>query len=244
MGNACACDLAFRTRDLFQSELKLKPLKTTLKGASKNEEVFIQYNTQLHNTNFSSLILTSKSHSRPHSAFATLRKSINSDSDRISVYKSLQGNAKSIQEEIIYEGELEKYKPGISQKYTTRWCKLTNEGFGYFKNQWASACYSDPLNFIPTDQIKKIKVVKNRIQKVNPDLFEFEICVYNEDELLKISRKTKGFSKMGSGKDLSASSWTVRQAEWFIGEKRFLFGAKDFDTFNMWIKKFEKVIRH
>ena len=60
-------------------------------------------------------------------------------------------------EEIIQEGELNKYRPGFKKQYITRWCVLTNEYFIYYKNRESAQIWiQTPLFFVPISEIKTI----------------------------------------------------------------------------------------
>lgn len=54
--------------------------------------------------------------------------------------------------DIIYESELMKYKPGIRHQYMSRWCQVTKTHFLYFADGLPYASYlSRPLAIIPLD---------------------------------------------------------------------------------------------
>ena len=52
--------------------------------------------------------------------------------------------------DVLYEGELLKYKPGLKISYIERWGQITKNEFRYFKNNWTANCWlSRPLQHIP-----------------------------------------------------------------------------------------------
>ncbi|CDW83195.1 UNKNOWN [Stylonychia lemnae] len=62
--------------------------------------------------------------------------------------------------EIIYESELMKYKPGIKHQYMSRWCQLTKSHFIYYAEGVPYASFlARPLAVIPMDAIESVKRV-------------------------------------------------------------------------------------
>jgi len=64
--------------------------------------------------------------------------------------------------EFVYlEGELPKYKPGISALYINRWCQITKTCFNYFKNNWEANCWlSKPMLSIPLSCVQAVRPIK------------------------------------------------------------------------------------
>jgi len=61
-------------------------------------------------------------------------------------------------DEVIFESELMKYKPGIRHQYMSRWCQVTKSHFLYFAEGVPYASYlSRPLAVIPLDQIDSVR---------------------------------------------------------------------------------------
>lgn len=229
MGNACSCYLSCRPNDIFKQELKRKPANATLRGKSTNEEPFIDFNSSFHDTNFSVQLKKNK----PQSSFAFLKVPC-ADSEKIRVYQNIQSPVRSIQEEVILEGELEKYKPHQSSLYTPRWCRITAQSFSYFKNKWSTL--HSPLYYIPLSMIASLKVVKNRIQKNNPELFEFELIILGEEEN-SYAKKSKSTTR-----EPSITSFGIVDEEMLIGDKKLLFGTKDHIIFHDWVKSFNTLL--
>lgn len=61
-------------------------------------------------------------------------------------------------EDVLYEGEMMKYKPGLKISYIDRWGQLTKREFRYFKNNWTANCWlSRPLIVIPFRNIAAVR---------------------------------------------------------------------------------------
>ena len=243
MGNSCACDIACRGKDIFDSDLRMKPSNSTVQGSSLIEEEFITQNSNFHNTNFSKLIAESQTKQKPSVEMDYLDVQRLNESRFSNLDKSYQTPIKEFTYDLVVEGELEKYRPGLDQKFTTRWCRLTNEGFAYYKNQWAAACFKKPLNFIPLSRIKRINVTENRIQKKNPELFEFEICLYRENSTGKASRSSVSVTRVGENvTKVSPYWWNDRKLELVNSQSKLIFGIKDIKSFKYWVKNFESLL--
>ena len=62
--------------------------------------------------------------------------------------------------EIIFEGELMKYKPGLNHMYMSRWCQVTKTHFLYYAEGVPYASYlGRPLAAIPIAEIASLKRV-------------------------------------------------------------------------------------
>lgn len=97
--------------------------------------------------------------------------------------------------EIIFEGELMKYKPGIKHQYMSRWCQVTKTHFLYFAEGVPYASYlGRPLAVIPIDAIESVRRVcvdvPERAEKyAKLRNFQFEIFLKrNEGDLRWTSR--------------------------------------------------------
>ena len=61
-------------------------------------------------------------------------------------------------EEIIREGEIVKFKPGIEKNFISRWIQLSTRSFRYYKNHYHSICYlTRPISAIPLNAIDKVQ---------------------------------------------------------------------------------------
>ena len=62
---------------------------------------------------------------------------------------------------VYFDGELEKYKPGLSTHYITRWCQVTRSRFSYYKSHWGANCWlSKALLSIPLGWIQSARRVE------------------------------------------------------------------------------------
>ena len=232
MGSTCGCEISEVSNEFFNLEFE-KTKEKTLYGTAKNEEHWVSENINLHEFQFKAKPKRGKS--------ASSHRSRNLESFHISLNRSIQSYAKTEDdaENIIFEGELLKYRPGMSAEYIPRWCRLTNEGFAYYKSRWAATCSNKtPLGFIPLMQIKEVSQV-TRPGKKNQKLIEFEIFLMQEEELVKLSRSTEGFTirRNDSHEKVPGSWWSVRQVEWYTAERRLLFASLKKDDVKMWVEK-------
>ncbi len=68
--------------------------------------------------------------------------------------------ASRIQDAVLFESELQKYRPGLSIHYISRWCQCTRGQFMYFKNQWSANCWlGKPILAIPIKHIQAVRRV-------------------------------------------------------------------------------------
>ena len=138
MGNSCSCESNEKISEIVAIEFSNKPIQKTLIGSSANDENFISLNEILHNNSFTQNFFNQKSNDRSKSITTFSKKSKKtSESFQISLFRSVQEYSKGEDDSnsIILEGELLKYRPGINREYTSRWCRLTYDGFAYYKNQ-------------------------------------------------------------------------------------------------------------
>ncbi len=243
MGNACRCDVRDQTSEYMSFEFASQPFQTTIIGACNLEEPFIATNLSLHKS-----IFLSKHKAKVRSKSSNSRSSHKHlESYHISLNRSIQSNSKTEDEtgNILLEGPLLKYRPGLSQDYTERWCRLTIDGFAYYKTQWAATCSNKtPLAFIPMIQIKSAKIVK-RSGKGFEKFSEFEIFLYKEEELTKMSRNTNGFTLRPNEPlqtSVPKSWWSVRQVEWYSAERRLLFASLDPGVIKKWVDLIDSMI--
>jgi hypothetical protein len=86
--------------------------------------------------------------------------------------------------EMIFEGELMKYKPGLNHMYMSRWCMVTKTHFLYYAEGLPYASYlGQPLAAIPLSQIASVRRVFVDVPERNEKLaalknFQFEIFLY------------------------------------------------------------------
>lgn len=232
MGNVCGCEFSEISNDILHFEFEKAPKESTLTGMALNEESWVRSNESFHSFQLHHKSITHKS--------TNSYRSRNLESFHISLNRSFQSYSKTEDDpnSIIFEGELLKYRPGMSSEYIPRWCRLTYEGFAYYKNQWAATCSNKtPLAFVPLLQIREVSAV-NRPGKKMQNLAEFEIYLMQEEELLKLSRNTEGFTvrRNDSHEKVSGNWWSVRQVEWYSAEKRLLFATSNRKLLKKWIE--------
>ena len=60
-------------------------------------------------------------------------------------------------EEILMEGDMLKFKPGIEKNFISRWIQLSTKSFRYYKNHYHSICYlTRPISAIPLYAIEEV----------------------------------------------------------------------------------------
>lgn len=246
MGNFCSCESNDKINEFLSLEFLNHPSDKTIVGTAIFEEAFIESNMDLHNFDFAKSFSKAKRKERSKSIKSYSKQNKRNDSYQISLFRSVQEYSKEEDDisQIIFEGELLKYRPGISTEYTPRWCRLTYEGFAYYKNQWTATCSNKtPLVFIPIIQIKEITLI-NRPGKRELVLFEFEIYLSEEEELTKLSRSTNGFTirpNITVNEKVPANWWSVRQIEWYSAERRLLFASKSLSIVQNWVEALTKL---
>lgn len=187
-------------------------------------------------------------------------------------------------DEIIKEGELCRYKPGLDRVYISRWCQLTTKVFRVYKNQMCAKGFSNkPIVAIPLyvlENVKKSKFKVPKSSKVDKDFktiyqnqFEFvykdqilnEIMLefleskgmLSEENLEGISERHQGNKELEEKLDIlksnmmsnqpftiesktytlnNSSSWSNREGEWFLAEKRLLFSTRRTQDYNEWMQ--------
>ena len=95
------------------------------------------------------------------------------------------------EEEILVEGDLVKFKPGIESNFIHRWLQLSTRSFRYYKNHYHSICYlTRPISALPLVAVEKVRVFKiqaeqsNYIRKKEQHLYEymFEVVLKQDYE--------------------------------------------------------------
>lgn len=92
-------------------------------------------------------------------------------------------------EEVMFEGELSKFKPGIEKNFITRWLQVSTRSFRYYKNHYHSVCYlTRPISAIPLNAIQSVKKysIQNkeykRLKERQLYAFMFEIVLKQDYE--------------------------------------------------------------
>ena len=157
-------------------------------------------------------------------------------------------------DDLLFEGEVWKYKPGLNTTYITRWAQVSKREFKYYKDRYHSSQWlSKPLvilSLVDIDKVTRIETAGDHIAKIGNKVerirFLFEIfSKFQEDnneeghskKLLDKSmdknEREKEFNKVQRlpGK----LGWTNRQKEWEIGETRLLFGFTAKEECDRWL---------
>ena len=90
MGNKFGCDITCRAHSFFENEMSFKPIKSELIGSSLKDEGFIEFNSLLHNQNFSANYFKAKSLSKSLKTSKNLKNSKNQDSEYLNNLKVSQ----------------------------------------------------------------------------------------------------------------------------------------------------------
>jgi len=61
--------------------------------------------------------------------------------------------------DVLYEGSIQRYHPGFSVHFFTKWCQITKSYFLYYKTQNDSKLNCRPLFILPLEFIKEINIV-------------------------------------------------------------------------------------
>lgn len=192
-------------------------------------------------------------------------------------------------DQIIKEGELLRYKPGLDRVFISRWCQLTTKVFRVYKNQmFAKGFLNKPILAIPLYVIENVKKSKFKVPKSSKLVKDsrvlkqnqFEIVYKDEilSEILMEFLESKGIidndhngetserkqedsyladklnilkknmvadepfkveSKMATLNN--CSSWSNREGEWFLAEKRLLFTTARAHDLSEWKSLLKKV---
>lgn len=156
-------------------------------------------------------------------------------------------------DDILYEGEVWKYKPGLNTTYMTRWAQVTKREFKYYKDRYHSSQWlSKPLVVLslpdidkvvkaesPVDNLAKVGTKSTRIKHLFEILTKFQ--EENEEQCSKRllersmdkNEREKEFNRVQ--KLPGKIGWTNRQKEWEMGEIRLLFGFTAKEEHDKWM---------
>lgn len=141
--------------------------------------------------------------------------------------------SRGIRPEVLFEGMLMKYKPGLAHTFVPRWAQLTYNSFCSFKHKEASRVnYERPLTCAALTSIVDVIKLESDSQE-----FLFEIILKENEK----SPKKDRFSGPNSTtrpeyvKGIKYS-WSYRVVEWFSSEKRLLYATKDAQELDDWIE--------
>lgn len=86
-------------------------------------------------------------------------------------------------DEVLMEGELYRYKPGLDQVYIPRWCQLTSKVFRVYRNQMAAKGFAaKPVLAVPLYVIENVRKSKFKAHKNSKVDAEFRILRQNQFE--------------------------------------------------------------
>lgn len=112
---------------------------------------------------------SSKKSSNPSLRRKKSREASRSSRGSSGIYWGLKKPEKSVEvsflmddrevEDVVYEGELCRVRPELTQQFTSRWVQLTQNEIRYYKNQWNANCWlNKPLFSLPLIQVSDVKV--------------------------------------------------------------------------------------
>ena len=83
---------------------------------------------------------------------------------------------------IIYEGELLRLCPGLSQMYYPKWMQLTRYEFRYYKDQLSAINWlTQPLTVIPLTQIDKVERVTVTVDSIKKKKVPYQFEIFFKD---------------------------------------------------------------
>lgn len=143
------------------------------------------------------------------------------------------------------QGELVKYRPGLSQDFIPRWCILTSECFLYYKSLFACKAFPHrPLGYCQLNSLSSVQT--------SPELpvarnFTFELMRRTEDEISTYSRTSAGFRLISHEEDAGtlnkhSKGWSARELEWYSADKRLVFGARNRETRAKWVAELRRLV--
>lgn len=116
-------------------------------------------------------------------------------SDFLQIEASLSGNWLKEVDEVVFEGPVLKFKPGLTHMYISRWLQLSTHGLRYYKSQRNANCwFTKPLFSVCLESVRDVErliLTKEQTAKTNKP-FQFEIFLKEEDELTCLSRHADG----------------------------------------------------
>ena len=164
---------------------------------------------------------------------------------------------------MLREGQLLKFKPGISKMFVDRWVQVTEFSISCFKSYDSARLLKRPLLQVPFREIDRVEKIPSKSYDNN---HLFEIFMRNEDRMVEVSRelqkahidrkvvsnsyarrhtnavvcgklmkKPLRTSLNNPGKLSKNPGWSLREVEWYSSEKRLLFGAKSAKERDIWV---------
>ncbi len=164
-------------------------------------------------------------------------------------------------DEPILEGEMLKYKPGLTVSFIKRWAQVTRREFKYYTSRYHSAEWlAKPLGGIPLScigRVVRVDVSVGKKHKFDSECFQFEVFPKKESSIHVRQASTECISNLPEnkadynkfvlerGKELmkvqarqsipSPDTWTSREKEWESAEIRLLFSMSSKEQCDRWI---------
>jgi len=183
--------------ETVDEENKVEKTKITTKKQSSSENIQIilkeikQLNTLIRN-DIAEQIIPEVEEEHKESIVNSLPKQEDKElqtiKDIVPVYLAERDG--ELDEQVYLEGELEKYRPGMSVLYIRRWCEVSFTHFKYYKSQWRSV-YSlrKPIISIPFECVESIQRVDVKVpEKSKKHLFQFEIFLKKDVSLSLLAK--------------------------------------------------------
>ncbi len=105
----------------------------------------------------------------------------------------------------LFQGTLEKYKPGFTRSFYPKWFTVSKSTLAYYRDKWSANCFMDnPLFTIPMSCISSVKWVpvavpeegrRRRGKRGGPDPhnFQFEIVLREKVRFSGVGRPSNGY---------------------------------------------------
>lgn len=182
-----------------------------------------------------------RAHPQPtHPTESSQRHSNTSTSYREEPTAALSLTDPSSQSEIWMEGELLKYKPGLSTNFVSRWCQVTANHFRYYRNQWHARVWEHkPIFAISFRHIVAVKrhrpSQEEKIHLFGPTHTHLFHIILTEEatRCLTPERKSQESTEVIPK---SRQAWSSRSQEW--STQRLLFCAKSGEEVTAWVTIF------
>lgn len=127
--------------------------------------------------------------------------------------------------EVVCEGPLQQFKPGLTSQFVERWCQLTPRTFRYYKSQWcAKVLERKPLFLLPRNRLSAVRQYRlsaeerQGVFRTHRFLFELVVSESTETELSL------------------RPQWSARAESW--EQQHLLFSAKTREESLQWVAAF------
>ena len=111
---------------------------------------------------------------------------------------------------LILEGTLLKYKPGVTEHYLERWCRLTKNAFAYYAvrpKQGRKNIQTKPIINVSLNYVESVRRVEANIQHGGnkPGLYQFEIFLKPAADLSQIFKSSVASIEQVKGRQIFKS---------------------------------------